>query len=171
MDNCRLEHHQSCVNISPTIVSKPVIVETWKQHVGVRVIQSLDASITNTRVETLVAPKIYTIKRGVLIGSIIKLGIGSSGILTIRNLSWSSALLAVTTRVVGTPQMMFKNPRMTTHVNRIVNGQVMNSITTRRYRNGNATNPRGGYLKTIYYNYTNSWSYIWPLCYAKEGSS
>jgi hypothetical protein len=107
-------------------------------------------------VETLVAPKIYTIKRGVLIGSIIKLGIGSSGILTVRNLSWSSALLAVTTRVVGTPQMMFKNPRMTTHVNRIVNGQVMNSITTRRYRNGNATNPRGGYLKTIYYNYTNS---------------
>jgi hypothetical protein len=63
------------------------IIETWKQHVGIKVIQSLDACITTTRVEMVVAPNIHVIKRGVLIRSITKLGSRSSGVLTIRNLN------------------------------------------------------------------------------------
>jgi hypothetical protein len=62
-----MEHHQSHNNTSPPIVSKVAIVETRKQHVGIRVIQSLGASITTTRVETLVAPNINVVRRGVLI--------------------------------------------------------------------------------------------------------
>jgi hypothetical protein len=55
-------------------VSKVAVVETQRQHVGVGVIQSLDASITTTRVETVVAPSIDIVRRGILIGSVAKLG-------------------------------------------------------------------------------------------------
>jgi len=79
-----------------------VVVETHK-HVRIKVIQSLDEGITTTWVETIVAPNIDVVKRGVLIGSIIKLGSGSSGISVIRNLSRSSALPTSTTGVVHTP--------------------------------------------------------------------
>jgi len=55
------------------------------------------------------------IKRGILIGFIAKLGSGSSGVLTIRNLNRSSTLPIATTRVVGKPQIMFTNPITTIH--------------------------------------------------------
>jgi len=50
-------------------VSKAAIVETRRKHVGVGFIQSLDACITTTRVEMVVAPNIYVVTRGILIGS------------------------------------------------------------------------------------------------------
>ncbi len=60
------------------------IVETQKQHVGIGVTQSLDASITTTRVEMFVAPNIDVVKRGVLIGYVTKLGSGLGGVSPIR---------------------------------------------------------------------------------------
>jgi hypothetical protein len=68
-------------------VSKAVVVETWKQHVGVGVTQSPDACITTIGVETIVAPNINVVRRGVFIRSIIKLGSGLGGISVVRNLS------------------------------------------------------------------------------------
>ncbi len=61
------------------------------------------------------------IKRGVIIGSITKLGSGLGGILAERNLTRSSALPITTIGVVGTPQMVFTNPITTTHVNSTTN--------------------------------------------------
>jgi hypothetical protein len=43
-------------------VSKAAIVETRREHVGIGFIQSLDACITTTRVEMVVAPNIYVHK-------------------------------------------------------------------------------------------------------------
>jgi hypothetical protein len=43
--------------------------------------------------------------------------------------------------------MVFTNPIMTTHVNRIVDRPLMSSMATRRYRNANATNLIRGYQK------------------------
>jgi hypothetical protein len=68
----------------------------------------------------VVAPNIHVIKRGILIGSIAKLGSELGGVSVIRNLSRSLTLLATTIRVVGIPQMVFTNPMMTTHVNKTV---------------------------------------------------
>jgi len=87
MGNRRLEYYQSRVNTIPPIVLEMAVVETWKQHVRVGVIQSFDASILPTRVEMIVVLNIYVVKRRVLIGSIAKLGSKSSGVLAIRNLS------------------------------------------------------------------------------------
>jgi len=65
-------------------VLEATIVETQKQHVGIGVTQSLDASITTTRVEMFVAPNIDVVKRGVLIGYVTKLGSGLGGVSPIR---------------------------------------------------------------------------------------
>jgi ABC-type transporter Mla subunit MlaD len=96
------------------------VVETWKQLVTLRVIQSFDVGITTTRVEIVVMPNMEVVKRGILIGSVVKLGNGSSGISIRRNLNRSSTLPTTTTRVVGTPWMVFINLIMISHVNRIV---------------------------------------------------
>jgi hypothetical protein len=64
----------------PPIVSEMVVVETQKQHVGVEIIQSLDARITTIGVETVVVTSINVVRSGVLIGSITKLGSGLSGV-------------------------------------------------------------------------------------------
>jgi hypothetical protein len=74
MGNCKLEHHQSCINAIPPIGLEMAIVKTQKQHVGVDIIQSLNAGITTTGVETIVVTNIDVIKKGVLIGSTTKLG-------------------------------------------------------------------------------------------------
>ncbi len=47
-------------------MSKGVVVENWKQHVGVGVTQSLDASIIITGVEMVVAPTMDFVKMGIL---------------------------------------------------------------------------------------------------------
>jgi len=50
-----------------------------------------------------VAPNIDVVRRGVIIGSISKLGSGSCGVLVGRNLNESWALPTITTKIVGTP--------------------------------------------------------------------
>jgi len=57
-------------------VLESVVFETRKQHVGVGVIQSLDASITTIEVVMVVVPNIDVVKRGVPIGFVAKLGSG-----------------------------------------------------------------------------------------------
>jgi hypothetical protein len=72
-------------------------------------------------VETVVVPSIDVVRRGVLIGSVAKLGSGSRGVSTLRNLNQSLALPTTTIGVVSIPQMVFTNPVMTIHVNKIAN--------------------------------------------------
>jgi hypothetical protein len=100
-------------------------------------------------VETIVAPNINVVKKGVLIGFATKLGSGSSGVLAIRNLSQSLALPIVTIRVVGIPQMAFTNLITITHVNRTTDRPLMNSMVTGRCRSTNVVHPRRGYRKPI----------------------
>ncbi len=87
MGNHKLEQHQSRVNTTSPIVSEVAIVETRKQPVEVRVIQSLNAGITTTLMEMVVAPNIDVIRRGILIRSTTKLGNESGGVLAGRNLN------------------------------------------------------------------------------------
>ncbi len=69
-----MEHRQSRVNTFPPIMLKTTIIETWKQHVGIKIIQSHGAGITTTRVEMIVAPNTNVVRRGVLIRYAAKLG-------------------------------------------------------------------------------------------------
>jgi cell shape-determining protein MreC len=80
MGNHKMEHHRPWINTASLTMSKAAIVETWRQHAGVGVIQSLDTCITTTWMEMVVAPNMDVVRRGVLIGSITKLGSGSSKI-------------------------------------------------------------------------------------------
>jgi hypothetical protein len=80
------------------------------------------------------------VKKNILIGFATNLGSGLGGILIGRNLSWSLALPIITTRVVGTPQMVFTNPIMTTHVNKTTYRPLMSSMAIGGYKNANATN-------------------------------
>jgi hypothetical protein len=72
-------------------------------------------------VETIVAPNIDVVRRGVLIGFTTKLDSKSSGILEGRNINRSLALLVATTIVVSILHMVFTNPIMATHGNRTAN--------------------------------------------------
>ncbi len=101
-----------------------------EQLVIVGVTQPFDARITTTKVEIFVLPNMEVVKKGILIGFVAKLSSGSSGILIGRNVSRSSTLPTITTRVVGTlptittrvvgtPRTVFINPIMIIHVNRI----------------------------------------------------
>ncbi len=87
MGNHRLEHHRSRVNTTPPIMSKMAIIETHKQHARIGITQSLGVGIITIGVETVVAPNINVVKRGILIISETKLGSGLGGVSTIRNLS------------------------------------------------------------------------------------
>jgi hypothetical protein len=102
-------------------VLEAVIVEIQKQPIGVIVTQSLDVGITTTRVEMVVMPTMDVVRKGILIGFEEKLGSGSGGVLEGRKLSGSSTLPIAIVRVVGTPQMVFTNSIMITHVNRTIN--------------------------------------------------
>jgi hypothetical protein len=119
MGNHKLEHCRSQVNTTPPIILEATIVETQKQHVRVGVTHSLYANITTTRVETIITPNINVVRRGILIGSVTKLGSELGGVLIGRNLSRSSVLPITTTRVVGILQMVFTNMIITIHVNMI----------------------------------------------------
>jgi hypothetical protein len=61
------------------------IAETQRQPTRIKVIQSLDAVITTTGVETIVVPNTNVAKRGVVIKSIVNLGRGLGGFSTRRN--------------------------------------------------------------------------------------
>jgi len=126
-------------------VSKAIVVETWKQHVGIRVTQSLNVGIITTRVETIVAPNIDVVKRGVLIGFATKLGSKSGGVLARRNLKRSSALPTTTIKVIGILQVVFINLIMAIHGNMITNQPLMNSMAIGRCKSASAMHSRKGY--------------------------
>jgi hypothetical protein len=79
----------------------------------------------------VIAPNMNVVKRGLVIEFVTNLGGGLDGFLTRRNLNRNSRLLTPNTRVVGTPQTVFTNPIMTTHVNKIVDQLLMSSIAIR----------------------------------------
>ncbi len=145
MGNHIMEHHHFRINTTSPIVLEVTIVETWRQHVGVIVTQSLDVDITTTRVETVVAPTMDVIRKGVLIGSTTKLGNGLGGVSARRKLSGSMALSTTTTRVVGTSQMIFTNLIMTTHVKRTIDRPPTNSMVVGGYKSADAMNLTRGY--------------------------
>jgi hypothetical protein len=77
------------------------IAKTYKQHAGAIVTQSLDVGITIIGVETIITPTMDVVRRGVLIGSVKKLGSGSGGVFAGRKLNGNMTLPTTTTRVVG----------------------------------------------------------------------
>ncbi len=85
------------------------------------------------------------VKKGTLIGCVIKLGSGSDGISTRRNLNRNLALPTTTIGVIGTLHMVFTNLIMTTHVNKTTYRPLMNSMAVGRYKNVDVANLRGGY--------------------------
>jgi hypothetical protein len=87
MGNLKLEQCGFQINTTSPIMLKATVVETWRQHARARVTQSLNACITTTRVETVVVPNIDVVRRGILIGFIVKLGSISNRVLARRNLS------------------------------------------------------------------------------------
>jgi len=150
MGNRRMEHHQFCVSTTPPIVSKEIVVETWKQHVGgIGVIQSLSASITTIGMEMVVAPNIDVVRKEILTRFVAKLGSGLGGVLVVRNLSQSLALLIVNIGVVGILQMVFTNSITTIHVNKTVNQPLMSSMVARGCKSANAMHSKGGYQEPI----------------------
>jgi len=138
-------HHHTQINLTSQKVSKATVVEIWKQPTKTEVTKSHNVIIITIRVEIVVTLSTNLIKCGILIGSTIILDSGSSGVSTRRNLSRSFALSITTIRVVRTPQIMFTNLIITTHVNKITDRPPMNSMATRRCKNADATNPRKGY--------------------------
>ncbi len=65
----------------------------------------------------MVVLNIDVVKKGILIGFAAKLGNGSNGVSTRRNLSRSSMLPTTTIGFVGILQMVFINPITTIHGN------------------------------------------------------
>jgi len=145
MGNHKLEQCQFQVNTISPIVLEAIIVETRKQHVGIKLTQSFNAGITTIREETIVEPNIDVVKRGILIEFIAKLGSGSNGILVGRNLNQSLALPTATTGIVGIPQMVLINLTMTIHVNKTINQPLMSSMVIGRCRIVGVVHSRGGY--------------------------
>jgi hypothetical protein len=69
----------------------------------------------------VVAPITNVVRGGILIGFATNLGSGSGGVLARKNLNQSPRLPILTIGVVGTPQMVFTNSIMITHVNKTAN--------------------------------------------------
>ncbi len=95
--------------------------------------------------EMVVAPNINVVKKGVLIGFIVKLGSESDGVSVGRNLSGSLVLPIAIIGVVGIPQMVFTNLIMTTHVNRTANWPLMSSMAIGRCKSAIVLYSRRGY--------------------------
>jgi hypothetical protein len=96
------------------------------------------------------SPNIHVVKRGILIRSTTKLGIKSTGVSIVRNLSQSLALPTVITGVFGILQMVFTNLIMNTHVNRTINRSLMSLVAVGQHKNVNVVHPKGGYQKPIF---------------------
>jgi hypothetical protein len=75
--------------------------------------------ITTAIVEMVIMPNIDVVRRGILIGFVAKLDNGLGGVSTGRNLSQNSALPMATTRIIGTPKMVFTDLIMIIHVNKL----------------------------------------------------
>jgi hypothetical protein len=64
-----------------------------------------------------------------------------------KKLNGSTTLPTTSIGVIRTPQMVFSNLIMTTHVSRTIDRPLMNLMTTRGYRSVDVVNPKGGYQK------------------------
>jgi hypothetical protein len=64
-----------------------IVIINQRQYVGGGVTQSPNVGITITGMETIVAPNMDFIKRGILLGFATKLGSGLGGVSVRRNLS------------------------------------------------------------------------------------
>ncbi len=95
--------------------------------------------------EIIVAPTMNFVRSGILIGFKPNSNRGSEGALMGRNLSKILGISVATIGVVGTPQMVFINPIMTTHENKIINRPLMNSIIVGRCKSIEVENLGGGY--------------------------
>jgi len=126
-------------------VSKITIVETQRQPTRFVVTQSLNVGVTTIVVETVVAPTMDVVKMGVLMRSGTKLGSGLGGVSVGRKLNGNTILPTTITKVVETPQIVFINLIMITHMNKIINQPSMSLMAARRYKSVNVMNPKGGY--------------------------
>jgi len=115
MGNHKMEHCWTQINATSPKMSEAKIVKTQRQPVGIEVTQSFNAVIITIRVEMVITPSMDVVKNGMVIGSVLNVSHGLSGFLAKRNLSRSSRLPTINTRVVGTPQMVFTNPIMIIH--------------------------------------------------------
>jgi hypothetical protein len=84
-------------------MSKAVVVGTQRQHVRIRITQSLDAGITTIGMEIIVVPNMDVVRKGILIRSITKLANKLGGISVGRNLNPSSTLPIAITGVIRIP--------------------------------------------------------------------
>jgi len=169
MGNHRMGHCQTQITLASPRVLKVAVVEIWRQCVRLKVIQSFNTVIPTIRVETIVALATNFVKIGVLIGFVTNLGRGSGGVLARRNLSRSSRIPIAITKIVRTPQMVFTNPKMTTHVNMTAYRPSMNSIIVGRYKSVDARNLAKGYQKPFIVTTRIFDNKKWSLCEAKQG--
>jgi len=105
-------------------------------------------------VETVVAHSMDVVLKGILIGFVTNLGSGLGGVLIGRNLNWSLALPIITTKVVGTLQMVFTNPILTTHVNKNYRSTIDELNGYWRVQKCKYNKLKNTILKTICCNYT-----------------
>jgi hypothetical protein len=68
--------------------------------------------------DTIVEPNMNVARREIIIGSVVNLDHGLGGFFARKSLSKSLGLLAINIKVVRTPQMVFTNIIMTTHVHK-----------------------------------------------------
>jgi hypothetical protein len=128
-------------------VSKVVVIETWRQLARIEVIQSFNTVITTTTLDMVFEPNTNVSKKGVIIRFVINLDRGSNRFSASMNLNRSSGLLTTNIGVVGTPQLVFTNPIMTTHEHKTIDKSPMSSITIRGYKNTNAKDSKGEYRR------------------------
>ncbi len=146
MGNHRMGHHQTRINSTSQKMSKVVVVKIQRQPIKIEVTQPLNVVIPTTGMETVVAPDTNFVSGRVLIGFVANLGHGLGKVSVGRNLSRSLGILTTTIKVVGTPQMVFTNPIMTTHVT--TDEPSRSSIVTRGYISTYVENLRRGYRKS-----------------------
>jgi hypothetical protein len=86
---------------------------------------------------------------------------GLGGDSTKRNLNWNMTLPTIIIGVIGTPQTVFTNLIMISHVNRNPSRPPMSSERVQKCR---CNEFKRKILITICCNCTNYWSQRWPLC-------
>ncbi len=149
MGNHKMGHRQTRINSTSPRVLDVAIVEIWRQPTKIEAIQLLNAIIPTIRVEIVVVANTNFVRGGILTKSTTNLGCGSRRVSTRRNLSRDFGLPPTTTKVVGTPQMVFTNLIITICVNMIPYWPPMSSIATRGYKSIDVENLRGGYWKSF----------------------
>lgn len=84
------------------VVLKAIVTKIWRQPVGIKFTQSLNVVITIAGMETIVAPNMNIVRKGVIIGSTTNLDSGSGKNLVKRNLNRCLGLLIANNRIVET---------------------------------------------------------------------